>query len=222
MDVARFHGRGPAGRVAHVADDQAVEIGQVLLPVILVLDVLEVAAAHPFLELPRSGADRCVVRRIGDGVAAGIDVLGHDVVDVGRQGRREEEFRRRLGVGHHHGVGVRCFDAHEVGHRRRRGVLLPDLADRIDDVVDGHVLAVVEFHALADLDRVGLEVGRRLPAFRQGAFEGAVHVAVGQALEELRRGEGRAGPAARRHVAGLRLAAAPGRHQRAAAPRRRL
>ena len=216
MDVTRFHRGRSAGRIAHVADDQTIEIGLVLLPVVLVLHVLEVAAAHPLLELPRTGGDRCVVGRIGDGIAAGIDVLGHDVGDRRAQGRREEELRRRIVVLEDNVVGVRRLDAREVGECRRDGILLPDLADGIDDVVDRHVLAVMELHAPADLHRVGLEIGRRLPRFGQHAFELAIHVALCQSLEQLRGGEGRARAAAGRYVAGLRLAAAPGRHQRTA------
>ena len=217
MDVARLHRRGAAGRIAHVADDQPVQVGLVLAPVGVVLDVLEMAAAHPFLELPRPRADRRVVGRVGDGIAAGVDVLGNDVVHVAAEQRGEEELRRRLVEAHHDGVGIRCGDAGEVGERGGRGVLLPDLVDRIDDVVDGHILAVVELHALADLDGVGLEVGGGLPGLGQFAGERAVHAAIAQPLEQLGRGEGRRGAAARRHVAGLRFAAAPGGDQRAAA-----
>ena len=170
MDVARLHRRGAAGRIAHVADDQPVEVGLVLAPVGVVLDVLEMAAAHPFLELPRARADRRVVGRVGDGIAAGIDVLGHDVVHVAAEQRGEEELRHRLAEAHHDGVGVGRGNAREVGEGGGRGVLLPDLVDRIDDVVDGHVLAVVELHALADLDGVGLEVGGGLPRLGQLAL----------------------------------------------------
>jgi predicted Zn-dependent peptidase len=70
----------------------------------------------------------------------------------------EEELRRRVVVLDHDGIGVGRLDAGEVVHRRGRGVLLPDLADREDDVVDGDVLAVVKLHAFADLHGVGLEV----------------------------------------------------------------
>lgn len=216
MDVARLHRRGSAGRIAHVANDQPVQVGLVLAPVGVVLDVLEMAAAHPLLELPRPRADRRVVGRVGDGIAAGVDVLGNDVVDVAAEQRGEEELRRRLVEAHHDGVRIGCRDAREVGEGGGRGVLLPDLVDRIDDVVCGHVLAVVELHALADLDGVGLEVGGGLPGLRQLADEGAVHPAVAQPLEQLGRGEGGRGAAACRHVAGLRFAAAPGGDQRAA------
>ena len=216
MDVARFHRGGPPGRIAHVADDQPVHVGQVLAPIGVVLHVLEVAAAHPFLEFPGAGADRRVVRRVGDRIAAGIDVLGHDVVHVAAEQRGEKELRDRRVERHHHGVGIGRRDASEVGQGRGGRVLLPDLRDRVDDVVDGHVLAVVELHALADLDGVRLEVGGRLPAFRQFAPEFALHGAVAQALEQLGRRESRARATARGHVAGLRLAAAPSRDQGAA------
>jgi len=70
----------------------------------------------------------------------------------------------------------------------------------------------------AEMDRKTQEVLNRLGA-RFKATQRAAHLAVAEALEQLGRGEGRARAAARRHVAGLRLAAAPGRDDRAATPR---
>jgi hypothetical protein len=63
------------------------------------------------LELPRTGRDRRVVRGVGDRIAAGIDVLGHDVVHAAAKQRGEEELRHRLGEPDDHGVGVRRLDA---------------------------------------------------------------------------------------------------------------
>ena len=71
----------------------------------------------------------------------------------------------------------------ERGARRRRGLLVEDLVERVDDVVGGERLAVVERDALAQLDHpVACRAVHRLPRLRQ-ARDG---VAVGRAvLREL-------------------------------------
>ena len=93
LHIARLERHRAGGAIRNEAEDQRVEIGPRLVPIVRIALEHDVAAALPFLELERPGADRLLVGRIAQEVGAGIDVL-----------RQDRRFRGGEGA-HHVGRG---------------------------------------------------------------------------------------------------------------------
>jgi hypothetical protein len=127
-------------------------------------------ALVPALELVGAGAHRF------GGVGVGALGLDHDGRGLAHQ---EQEVRVELLVDHDHGVLVHDADALHRGERAlvlvgalfAGGALKREL-DRVG--IEG--LAVLELDALAQLEGVGLEVGRDFPALGQQRRDAAVGV----------------------------------------------
>jgi hypothetical protein len=124
-----------------------------------------VPIGRPFLELERAGphhvADRLVATRVDQ--RPRVD-RGHLV----RVGQRREHHAGDLFGPELDGVLVLRGDRLDVGEERLAGggEAAPALQRR-HHVVGGHLLAVVEGHALAELDRVGEPIAADLVALGQ-------------------------------------------------------
>src|SRR5690606_9672506 len=75
IDLAGLEGSRARCGVRDDVEIDAFDRGDALFVVVLVGYEMDVGAAHPLIELQRPGADRRVVRRIIDEIAALVDVL---------------------------------------------------------------------------------------------------------------------------------------------------
>ena len=189
------HGaRGDARERIHVTGKQSGDLGRRVTDEserrLLDLDRGRVAVTVPFrqhdrrpfipgLELVRSGAD-------GFG-CIGVGALGlHD--DGRTLAQIEQELRVQLRVQDHQRVVI---DHGHAGHAGESGLVLVDAFLRrraLERKLDGgrvERLAVLELHAFAQLEGIGLEVGRHLPTLGQQRREGFVGVDLGQCLENV-------------------------------------
>jgi hypothetical protein len=97
--------------------------------------------------------------------------LGHHVRGAGGEHAEERGVGlaklepHRVGVGRLHALHARVYRAE---HRTVLGIA--DALDRIANVLRGHLAAVVELDALAELEHVGARV-RNLPGRRELAFQ---------------------------------------------------
>ena len=89
VQFAGFHLRRSRRTIGDDAPDDAIEIGRVRAPVILVAVGDDVLPALVFDELERAGADGRKISRVLADVAALIKMLGRDVAKVG-QGAQQE------------------------------------------------------------------------------------------------------------------------------------
>ena len=146
---------------------------------------MDVRAAHPFLQLERTGADRRLVGRIGAVVGAVIDVLGHDRRRAGLP-RHDERRERLLQL---EDDGVRIGRDHVLGALHDRARARMDLDEIFlrgeDDVVGGERLAVMPFHVLLELERVGQAVGRDAPRLGEARHRLEVEIVAQQAFVDL-------------------------------------
>ena len=149
--------------VAHVRPGDAVQERLALLPVLVELDELEFLALRPVVPLERAGPHRRVVEL---GLRLAVIALRHDGVreerDVGHHGRPLElrlDDDRVLVLGRH--ALDRTVDVAPPVLRVARGV------ERELDVRGRHLLARVEQHAVTEVERVRLLVGRQVVARRE-------------------------------------------------------
>ena len=164
-----------------------VELGHAGLEVVGVALEHEPLAERPFRQLEGAGADR-VLAEVG---AVLVDLLlGHGVGEVDRHDVEEGGVRpRQL---EHDRVRIGHLDARDRAEEAGAGALrggVQHALDRILDVLGRQLAAVVELHAGAQLEGVGLPVGRDLVALGQVRHElhGAglvVHQPVEQALDD--------------------------------------
>ena len=159
VDLAAEQGVHLRGRAAEVGDRDRVEVGLPAAPVVGVALVDALLAGVERLELVGAGADlRGRVRLVADRHHA-ERVAGQGLRD-GRVRRLERQLDRVL---------VHLLHVLDV-HRGRGGVagepvgLGPDALERVQDVVRGKRLAVLELDALAQLDRelLGIVLGHAL------------------------------------------------------------
>ena len=186
MHFAGFHLRRGRGAVGDHAPDDAVEIGRVGPPVILVAVGDDVLPALVFDELERAGADGREVGRVLPDVAALIEVLGRDVAEVGQRAQQQVQRHRPL-VFEDRGLRIRRLDRGQEQLQRRSVIedLLPHVHGGEFDVGRGERLAVVPGDALAQLEGHGLAVGRGFPALGEHADRLAVGVEIDQVLLDL-------------------------------------
>ena len=186
VDLARLEPGDAGRRLGDDLDRDLVEVGAAvgLVPVVVVAGELLVVAALPLDELERTGADRADV---GRAVLVAVGLHERLVDHVGR-GRRERVLEQRVGrvKGDDDGAAVGCRDiGHVPEHPADVGgeVRIPDPVQAEHDVVDRHGGAVVELHALADLQRVGQAVGRDRP--RLGQVRAELRVVLAELQERL-------------------------------------
>lgn len=99
----------------------AIQIGQALFVILLVLDQLDDGAAFPVVELERAGANGMVVVFVIAEIGTCVKVFGHH--GKGACFKREQERTKRLLQGEYHGVVVGSFDAfHMLQHCAGTGV----------------------------------------------------------------------------------------------------
>ena len=156
-----------------------------LVPVVGVLRVGHADVRGVLLELPRARA--LEVLRPGRRVEA----LGQDDQVVVVRGRVEREVAvRRLELEHHgRRVGGLCAALGEHAGERRQGVGavvgIGVEVERRRDVLGGHRLAVLELHALANLERPLRPVAVGLPALGEARDRLELAVGVDQELARL-------------------------------------
>ncbi len=175
------------------------------------------AAAHPFLDLERAGADRRIVDRVGDDVAVRINVFWNNQARFAGEHGFEEELRNRSLELQHHRERIDGLSGLQRVKRHAGRDRLPVFHRSEDDVVSGERLAIVPGDVVAKFDGVAVEVGSRLDVDGEHRLEGEIDREPEQALEDFGRGEVGARPAACGHEQGLRFEAAPRGDQRAAA-----
>ena len=158
------HGAG--GGIGDELDDELVEEGLRLAPVILVADIGGIGAARPLLEAERPSADRRVVGGVGNGVALFVDVL--------RQNRRFgadqrlDQVRRGLGQAEHRRHRVRRVHGRHVGEGGPAArVQALQQHDAEGDIGGGEILPVMPPHAGPQVEGVAESVRRRGPRRRQ-------------------------------------------------------
>ena len=101
VDLAFFQRDLARAGIGDDLEHDTVEEDRVLVEVIGIALEHDVAAAHPFLELERAGADRLEIGRIGARVGALVDVLGKDLREIRlREGPGKERRVRRLHADH--------------------------------------------------------------------------------------------------------------------------
>ena len=175
----------PRGAIRDDAVDDLVEIGLILAVVAVVPHQMDMRAAHPFLQLEGTGADRLVVHRVLAEVGAFVDVLGHDrgggAIEATEEGRERlfqlEDDGQRIGR-----LGGR--DAREILACARMG-LRQHLHAAEDNVLGRHRLAVVEGDAREELERVGEAVRRDLPRLRHARHRLQIGAVFQQAFVDL-------------------------------------
>lgn len=166
-------------RLGDDAHDQLVH-GGLGAPVPIVGGVLQPVAAHPFAQREGAAADGLLSERFG--ALFRVVLLRHDI-DVAELGKK-----RSAGLGHAQGdrvlvVDRRLFKVDDVdeglqvgaGHR---------LADRVEDVVGGQRVAVVEDDPVADVQHQRGVVGV-LPALGDAGDRFAVGAERQQGVEHL-------------------------------------
>jgi hypothetical protein len=170
VQVARQQGGHLGGRIRDEAERGLVHLDGGRVAVLGPLGQRHRGALVPALELVGAGA-----HRFG---GVGVGALGLDQDGRGLP-HQEQEVRVELLVDHDHGVLVHDADALHRGERAlvlvgalfAGGALKREL-DRVG--IEG--LAVLELDALAQLEGVGLEVGRDFPALGQQRRDAAVGV----------------------------------------------
>ena len=172
VEIAGQQRRAQLGRERRqVVELDTVEIRQTLVPII------RVALHHPHLlvdavdgpERPGAG----VIRDLPQAVVVVLQrLLAHDDVPAAGERPEHEVLRARLAELELDGVGIADVDLAHGGEQRRSRAA--ETARRLDDALVGrlHVLgcqvgAVVEGHAFAQEEGVGLAVGGNLPTVRQ-------------------------------------------------------
>ncbi|MPL80474.1 hypothetical protein SDC9_26374 [bioreactor metagenome] len=197
VDLALLQAQQRHDRLLADFEGHAVEIGQAGAPVVGVLRQQQLLPDRPVAQLEGAGADR-VLAEIG---APFLDfLLRHDRGEVQRHhvqeggvgarqldlhgGGVEDGHARQAGgraVGHRVIAGDRAEEARAGRLRCGRG----DAVERIFHVLGGHLAAVVELHALAQVEGIGLAVGRDLVAFGKPRAQlgGARHV-IHQPVED--------------------------------------
>ena len=164
-----------------VKEFDAVEVRQPLVPVVRVLFHHPDLVLDPALALERSGAGN-----VDDAAQVALIVvqrlLAHDAVPAAGEGRHHEAGGPRLGQLEHHRLLVGRRDL--ADGRKQRAARDHHAGRRLADAVVGrlHVLrrevrAVVELHALAQVESVGLAVLGDLPAVRQVGNDGLARIA---------------------------------------------
>ena len=200
VDLALLQAQQRDDRLLADLEGDLVEMRQALVPVVGVALEHQALAERPFGELVGAGADR-MLAEIG---AVFLDLfLRHDMREIDRHDMQEggvgpgqleldrmgiddgDAFEAFAGAG---GDGLMPLDRGEEAGAGALGLRVDDALDRVFDVVGGHLAAVVEFHALAQLEGEGLAVGRDLVAFGEVGHQhrGAglvVHQPVEQALD---------------------------------------
>ena len=190
VDLARQERRGAGGVVGDLAEGDLLDPDLAAPPVGIALQ-RDVVARHPFDELEGAGAD---------GLAADLlDALflGHllDMRLVDDEDGTEMAYHRSERPCGLDLDGVRpgrlgaCQLVHvegDPGHRAERFPVAHPL-DRVGHVLGGKVRAVVELHALADLEDPSVR-RRVLPAFDQAELGIDLHVLVegDQRVEQVR------------------------------------
>ena len=193
MDLAGPQRGHDVGLVRDGAEHQLVHVGQALLEVVGVLLQHELLLHLPVRQHEGAGSERGLVE-----IAVLLDArLADDEAPEPAEGR-EQARERLLGDELHHVLAGRLDLVHrdEVG---LAGGLLEEPVEGELDVRGGQLLAVVELHALAQLEGPGEAVLARLPRLGQlgirrhvlvEAHELAVHhgraPAAGERGDELR------------------------------------
>ena len=142
-----------------VTDAEALHLVDVRIALVVVVRVLRREHADPGAEIPGGEAERAGAHEVVEVLEA---VRHHHRVHVA-------EVHREVGVGRlevdDEPVPVRLHVRDDVEPRLddRVGLLAPVTVQRVDAVLDGQRLAVVELDAAADLESPGLEIVRRVP-----------------------------------------------------------
>ena len=141
------------------------------------------------------GAGHKLVGAGADGEGAHVGVVGGD---DGGSHVGQELVARLLQSDHHSAVvgGGDGVDDAQRGHQRLALALVGAALQRVDDVVDGHSVAVMEFHALTQGEGVGQSVGGDLVVLGHGADQLAGGVGLHQTLVDVEHdltGAGRVG-----------------------------
>ena len=190
VDAPRPDARQQRGLFGDDAEHHLVHFRQPPLEIAGVLGQAHEVVRDPFGQRERSGAGLGllkVARAEDRGLLDDRGVPGSQPGEDRGQGVFEMEadrvaIHRRDGV---HGI--------QVGPAGRGGLGVEDPLDREGDVVGGHLLAVMEQHALAEVEDVGPGV-RGVPGFRQVADHAQVGVIgdqlVVQEVDPPERGEG--------------------------------
>ena len=154
-----------------------VEPAAVVLVVVLILGDERAHAGLEVLDLVAAGADA-----FGDALLDAARRVDDDVIvrqEVGEVGVAGGEHELHLVVAEL----LHLLDRAHDGLGGGLGALLGMDRQRLQHVVGVEVLAVMERHALAEVEGPGLGVGRRLPAFGELALERPVGRDLGQAVE---------------------------------------
>ncbi len=172
VHVAPAQERDPRRLLGDELEDHDLVLGHADAPVVVHGGQLDVRARHLLHELVGAAAHRLAGE---DVVADLLDVLLGQDHAFRRQGAREigRDDQRRLLGDEHDTVGSRGLDVLEERPERpgiARGGALADGAHEAElHVLRRHVVAVVELHALAQVERPALVVGGVLPAERDAA-----------------------------------------------------
>ena len=172
-----------AGARADVRDVQGldrVEVGPALLPVVGFAVGCGAHARVELLEHVAAGADTALPVHSATVLGRADDqmVVADQVREVGAAAGQLE---------HHRVLAVRLdvLDRGDDALGGRLGILAAVMVERGDDVVGIERLAVVELHALAQLEGPGRGIGRSVPALGQLADEIAVRRDFGQVVAQL-------------------------------------
>ncbi len=190
LNFLRFQRRTGARAVREDAKNDLVQLRLALAPVVGIFGQAVIFARLVFGEFERTGADRLYIGRIGGDVGAFVEMLRHDAADD-RQCVADQLQWGRLRELEDGGRRVRRFDGFEIGEDEAAEILqrLPDAECRIGDVSRGERLAIVPFHAFAQLEGDRLAVGGAFPGGGEARCQPvlAVEGGFGEGFDHLAR-----------------------------------
>ena len=170
IDLARLQGGHLRRALRHDAERDRIELGRAGHEVVGVLHQLDPVARLVGLELEGAGSDRLLADRLQ------LVARHHPCLAVAEDLGKPGIGRLQLELD---GVGVQhlhLVDDLEIDARHRAGRLVDDPLDRGLHVLGIGLAAVMEFHALADLEGPGLDVVAGGPALGQIGLQLAVAV----------------------------------------------
>ena len=197
VDLALLQAQQRDDRLLPDLEGDLVEMRQALAPIVRIALEDEVLAERPIGQLVGAGADR-MLAEIG---AVFLDLLlRHDMREVDRHDMQEggvgpgQLELHRIGIddgdafqalGRSGGNGVIAFDRGEEAGAGALRLGVGDAVERVFHVVGGHLAAVVELDAVAQLEGEGLAVRRNLVAFGElGPEVGGAWLVVHQPVEQ--------------------------------------
>ena len=180
LDVVRPEGGQPDRLVRGIHNHDLIQVWQAFNKV-----VVEPLDRGPFARRPLDVLKGADADGIGDGVVLVDAFRGHDRRTQRRPAQRGQDADRGLIHDEFDRVAVDHLDPIEPCQALGQDSAQSDDPFNVElDVLGGHLPPVVEFYALTQVKNPLLAVGRYVPGFGQGGFDGEVKIRLDQAVGE--------------------------------------